>query len=326
MPAGLAPVLYLPAMTEIAKMQTPPDTPFAGGWLRSAGEAMSHPAVLRMGRALLLALALVAATTVCLLAVTRVVELKHISSAYLIPVLIAAIKLGVVPAIVAATGGVGASAFFFYPPIYDFRVSDPQQLLDLPLFIVVATVTGQLAARALLAVCYRALTFVKLKESVFLTARTSAMVCWLFIGSAIFSAIFAYLGGQAYVEQFVLGLGLNSVGFMIMAQAIIFLLGWPLEWTEIIIIFVPIFLPLLDDFGIDPLFFGVMVALNLQTSFLSPPVAMAPFYLKGVAPKEVSINEIFSGVMPYIFIVVGFMVLMYLFPGMALWLPKYMYG
>jgi TRAP-type mannitol/chloroaromatic compound transport system permease large subunit len=168
-------------------------------------------------------------------------------------------------------------------------------------------------------------TLEKLKESVFLTARTAAMVCWLFVGSAIFASAFALLGGQAYVKQFVLGLGLNSLGFMIMAQAIIFLLGWPLEWTEIIIIFVPIFLPLLDAFGIDPLFFGVMVALNLQTSFLSPPVAMAPFYLKGVAPPQVTINEIFRGVMPYIWIVVVFMALMYMFPGMALWLPDYMY-
>ncbi|MGH7368309.1 MAG: TRAP transporter large permease [Candidatus Rokuibacteriota bacterium] len=165
----------------------------------------------------------------------------------------------------------------------------------------------------------------KLKESIFLTSRTAAMVCWLFVGSAIFSSVFAVLGGQGYVERFVLSLGLNALGFMIMAQAIIFLLGWPLEWTEIIIIFLPIFLPLLDDFGINPLFFGVMVALNLQTSFLSPPVAMAPFYLKGVAPPRVTINEIFRGVMPYIWIVVAFMVLMYLFPGMALWLPDYMY-
>jgi tripartite ATP-independent transporter DctM subunit len=165
----------------------------------------------------------------------------------------------------------------------------------------------------------------KLRESVYLTARTAAMVCWLFVGSAIFASVFALLGGQGYVEKFVLGLGLNSLGFMIMAQAIIFLLGWPLEWTEIIIIFVPIFLPMLDEFGIDPLFFGVMVALNLQTSFLSPPVAMAPFYLKGVAPPQVSINEIFRGVMPYIWIVVLFMVLMYMFPAMALWLPDYMY-
>ena len=168
-------------------------------------------------------------------------------------------------------------------------------------------------------------TIDKLRESVFLTARTAAMVCWLFVGSAIFSSVFALLGGQGYVEQFVSGLGLNSLGFMLLAQAIIFLLGWPLEWTEIIIIFVPIFLPLLDDFGINPLFFGVMVALNLQTSFLSPPVAMAPFYLKGVAPAQVTINEIFRGVMPYIWIVVGFMILMYLFPGMALWLPSVMY-
>ena len=169
-------------------------------------------------------------------------------------------------------------------------------------------------------------TLEKLNEFVFLTARTAAMVCWLFVGSAIFSSTFALLGGQGYVEQFVLSLGLNSLGFMLLAQAIIFLLGWPLEWTEIIIIFVPIFLPLLDDFGIDPLFFGVMVALNLQTSFLSPPVAMAPFYLKGVAPPQVTINEIFRGTMPYIWIVVVFMFLMYVFPGMALWLPKYMYG
>jgi tripartite ATP-independent transporter DctM subunit len=168
-------------------------------------------------------------------------------------------------------------------------------------------------------------TMQKLKESVFLTARTAAMVCWLFVGSAIFSSAFALLGGQAYVEKFVLGLGLNALGFMIMAQFIIFLLGWPLEWTEIIIIFLPIFLPMLDDFGINPLFFGVMVALNLQTSFLSPPVAMAPFYLRGVAPPGVTINEIFRGVMPYIWIVLLFMVLMYIFPGMALWLPDYMY-
>jgi TRAP-type mannitol/chloroaromatic compound transport system permease large subunit len=165
----------------------------------------------------------------------------------------------------------------------------------------------------------------KLRQSVYLTARTAAMVCWLFVGSAIFASVFALLGGQGYIEKFVLGLGLNALGFMILAQAIIFVLGWPLEWTEIIIIFVPIFLPLLDDFGINPLFFGVMVALNLQTSFLSPPVAMAPFYLKGVAPSQVTINEIFRGVLPYIWIVVLFMVLMYLFPGMALWLPDYMY-
>jgi len=179
---------------------------------------------------------------------------------------------------------------------------------------------------AFFAMAYRNdFTMQKLRESVYLTARTTAMVCFLFVGSAIFSSVFAVLGGQAYVEKFVLSLGLNSFGFMLLAQAIIFLLGWPLEWTEIIIIFVPIFLPLLKQFEIDPLFFGVMVALNLQTSFLSPPVAMAPFYLKGVAPPQVTINEIFRGTMPYIWIVVLFMGLMYAFPQMALWLPDYMY-
>ena len=177
----------------------------------------------------------------------------------------------------------------------------------------------------ILALAYRSFSFEKLKESVFLTARASAMVCWLFVGSAVFSAVFAYLGGQKVVEEFVLALNLSPTMFLIMTQAIIFLLGWPLEWTEIIIIFLPIFLPLLDDFGVDPLFFGVLVALNLQTSFLSPPVAMAPFYLKGVAPKHVTIDEIFNGVYPFLAIVVLSMVAFYMWPQIGLWLPNYLY-
>ena len=182
------------------------------------------------------------------------------------------------------------------------------------------------AGAILLALAYRTFSLEKLKDSVFLTARASAMVCWLFVGSAVFSAVFALLGGQRVVEEFIMGLDLGPIGFLILTQIIIFVLGWPLEWTEIIVIFLPIFLPLLDHFGIDPIFFGVLVALNLQTSFLSPPVAMAPFYLKGVAPKHVSIDEIFSGVMPFILIVVFAMVLLYTFPGFALWLPNYLYG
>jgi TRAP-type mannitol/chloroaromatic compound transport system permease large subunit len=166
----------------------------------------------------------------------------------------------------------------------------------------------------------------KLEESAFLTARASAMVCWLFVGSAVFSSVFALLGGQKVVEDFILGLNLSPFWFLILTQGIIFVLGWPLEWTEIIVIFLPIFLPLLDDFCIDPLFFGVLVALNLQTSFLSPPVAMAPFYLKGVAPKHVTIDQIFSGVMPFLYIVVLSMVLFYAFPKIGLGLPEYLYG
>jgi TRAP-type mannitol/chloroaromatic compound transport system permease large subunit len=165
----------------------------------------------------------------------------------------------------------------------------------------------------------------QLKESVFLTARTTAMVCWLFIGSFTFSAIFAYLGGHEPVERFVLALNLGTTGFMILAQFIIFVLGWPLEWTEIIVIFMPIFLPLLKTFNVDPLFFGLLVALNIQTSFLSPPVAMAPFYLKGVAPAWVNINDIFRGVMPYMLIVIVSMVMLYTFPQIGLWLPNTLY-
>jgi tripartite ATP-independent transporter DctM subunit len=178
----------------------------------------------------------------------------------------------------------------------------------------------------ILAIVYRSFSFAKLKESVFLTARTSAMVCWLFVGSAIFSSVFGYLGGQDLVEQFFKSLPLNTFTFMILAQLLIFILGWPLEWTEIIVIFVPIFLPLLDDFGVDPLFFGVMVALNLQTSFLSPPVAMAAFYLKGVAPKHVRLEDIFKGCMPFIYIVVMCMLMIYVFPGLVTWLPEQLYG
>jgi tripartite ATP-independent transporter DctM subunit len=178
----------------------------------------------------------------------------------------------------------------------------------------------------ILAIAYRSFSFAKLRESVFLTARTSAMVCWLFVGSAIFSSVFGYLGGQALVEGFFKSLPLNSFTFMVLAQALIFVLGWPLEWTEIIVIFVPIFLPLLDDFGVDPLFFGVMIALNLQTSFLSPPVAMAAFYLKGVAPKTVRLEQIFAGCMPFIYIVVFCMLSVYVFPGIVTWLPEQLYG
>jgi TRAP-type mannitol/chloroaromatic compound transport system permease large subunit len=164
-----------------------------------------------------------------------------------------------------------------------------------------------------------------IKESAFLTAKTSAMVCWLFVGSAIFSAAFALLGGQEVVERWVLSLGLSPVQFMILAQFIIFILGWPLEWTEIIVIFMPIFIPLLGKFGIDPLFFGLLVALNLQTAFLSPPVAMAAFYLKGVSPPYVTLNQIFAGMMPFMGIQVIALALLYVFPEIGLWLPHTLY-
>jgi TRAP-type mannitol/chloroaromatic compound transport system permease large subunit len=165
-----------------------------------------------------------------------------------------------------------------------------------------------------------------LKESVFLTAKTTAMVCWLFIGSALFSGVFALHGGQALIEGWVLGMNLSPVGFLIMAQLIIFLLGWPLEWTEIIVIFCPIFIPLLSHFNVDPILFGTMVAVNLQAAFLSPPVAMSAFYLKGVAPPHVTLNQIFAGMMPYMLIVVLCLICMYIWPGMTLWLPEFLYG
>jgi len=177
----------------------------------------------------------------------------------------------------------------------------------------------------LLAAAYRRLNYVVLRESVYLTAKTSAMVCWLFVGSSIFSAAFALLGGQEIINSWVLGMDLTPVQFMILAQVVIFLLGWPLEWTEIIVIFMPIFIPLLPHFGIDPLFFGLLVALNLQTAFLSPPVAMAAFYLKGVSPPHVTLNQIFAGMLPFMAIQVFAIVLLYMFPAIGMWLPEVLY-
>ena len=177
----------------------------------------------------------------------------------------------------------------------------------------------------ILAWAYKQLNMDVVRESVFLTAKTSAMVCWLFVGSSIFSAAFALLGGQQLIEQWVLGLGLTTFQFLVLSQVIIFLLGWPLEWTEIIVIFMPIFIPLLAHYNVDPLFFGLLVALNLQTAFLSPPVAMAAFYLKGVAPPHVTLNQIFAGMMPFMAIQVLALVVLYAFPAIGMWLPSVLY-
>jgi tripartite ATP-independent transporter DctM subunit len=177
-----------------------------------------------------------------------------------------------------------------------------------------------------LAAAYRALTWRRLKESVYLTVRTSAMVCWLFVGSATFASVFSYLGGQQVIVEFVTGLDISPLTFMIVAQVIIFILGWPLEWTEIIVIFIPIFLPLLPHFDIDPLFFGILVAVNLQTAFLSPPMAMSAYYLKGIAPPHVQLSQIFRGMMPYMLMVILCMVILYTFPSVTYYLPNLIYG
>jgi len=220
----------------------------------------------------------------------------------------------------------------------------PQLLLTLltsfiPLAILIMAVLGAILAgwatpteaaavgsfgSLALAVAYRELTWERLKEAVFLTVRTSAMVCWLFVGSWTFASVFSYLGGHTFIEETVIGLNLSPIMFLILAQFIIFLLGWPLEWSEIIIIFVPIFLPLLDTFKIDPLFFGILVALNLQTSFMTPPMAMAAYYLKGIAPPHVQLMDIFRGCFPFLFMVLLSMVLLYTFPQIAFWLPDYL--
>jgi TRAP-type mannitol/chloroaromatic compound transport system permease large subunit len=241
-----------------------------------------------------------------------------------------------------AMGVVAFAMFVFYAYFSFARLEIFKMLLGsfFPLAIMILAVLGTIVfglatpteaaaigsmGGLLLAAAYRRLNFQVMKESVFLTAKTSAMVCWLFVGSSIFSAAFALLGGQELINTWVLSLDMTSVQFMILAQVVIFLLGWPLEWTEIIVIFMPIFIPLLPHFGIDPLFFGLLVALNLQTAFLSPPVAMAAFYLKGVSPPHVTLNQIFAGMMPFMAIQVFAIVLLYMFPAIGLWLPEVLY-
>ncbi|WP_372528572.1 TRAP transporter large permease subunit [Piscinibacter sp.] len=194
--------------------------------------------------------------------------------------------------------------------------------------ITTATESAAVGAAGAFLMAWQAgtLDFKRTKEAVFLTAKTTAMVCWLFVGSALFSAVFAILGGQGIIERWVLGMNLTPVQFLLLSQAIIFVLGWPLEWTEIIVIFIPIFLPLLTHFQIDPRLFGVLVFVNLQAAFLSPPVAMSAFYLKGVSPSHVTLNQIFAGMMPYMLIVILCMVIMYMWPALTLWLPKYLYS
>lgn len=209
--------------------------------------------------------------------------------------------------------------------------------LTMLIMLVLGSILGGLATPAeaaamgamgglVLAVLYRSLTWVKVKESVFLTAKSTAMVCWLFVGSWTFASVFSYLGGHDVIEHWVLAMDLAPWQFLIMAQLIIFLLGWPLEWSEILIIFVPIFLPMLDTFGVNPYFFAMLVALNLQTSFLTPPMAMSAYYLKGVLKNQIELMMIFKGIMPYLGIVIFTMFLMYMFPGIALWLPDVLFG
>ena len=209
--------------------------------------------------------------------------------------------------------------------------------LTVLIMLVLGSILGGLATPAeaaamgalgglVLAVLYRSLTWQKVKESVFLTAKATAMVCWLFVGSWTFASVFSFLGGHDIIEHWVVGMSLEPWQFLVLAQLIIFLLGWPLEWSEILIIFVPIFLPMLDTFGVNPYFFAMLVALNLQTSFLTPPMAMSAYYLKGVLKKQIELMEIFKGLMPYLGIVIFCMVLMYQFPGIALWLPDALFG
>ncbi len=223
------------------------------------------------------------------------------------------------------------------PRVVFFQLLTSFVPLTLLIMVVLGSILGGLATPAeaaamgalgamVLSIAYRAFSWDMLKESVYLTAKATAMVCWLFVGSWTFASVFSYLGGHEIIEHFILSFNLAPWQFLVLAQLIIFILGWPLEWSEILIIFVPIFLPMLDTFGINPYFFAMLVALNLQTSFLTPPMAMSAYYLKGVLGNAIELVQIFRGLMPYLGIVIFIMIMMYQFPGIALWLPDVLFG
>lgn len=211
----------------------------------------------------------------------------------------------------------------------------------LPISILIFSVLGSIAfglaspteassmgaiGALLLSAIYRRLNWDVLKTAVFQAARTSTMVLTLLMGSSIFSAVFARLGGSRVIETFILGLGLSSAQFVWLMMFVIFLLGWPLEWTEIIIIFMPLFWPIARTFDIDPIWLGILVAVNLQTAFLSPPVAMAAYYIKGVAPPSILLADIWRGMLPFMGLQMLMLLLVYFFPQLALWLPNLVFG
>jgi len=187
-----------------------------------------------------------------------------------------------------------------------------------------AAAMGSLGA-LVMAVIYRALTWEKVKQSVFLCAKATAFVCWLFVGSWTFASVFSYLGGHTVIELWVLSYNLEPWQFLVMVQMIIFLLGWPLEWVPIVLIIVPILIPVLVKMDINLTWFGILVAVNLQTAWLSPPVALSAYFLKAVVP-EWPLKDIYLGMMQFMVIQLIGLGLIIAFPQIALWLPAYIYG
>jgi tripartite ATP-independent transporter DctM subunit len=177
----------------------------------------------------------------------------------------------------------------------------------------------------LLAIAYRKMNRKRLFEALIKTLEITALIMILVAASNFFGAVFSRLGTPLMLTELLLDLDLNRYVVLMMVMALIFLLGWPLEWVPIVLIIVPILLPLIDKLGFDLTWFGILVAVNLQTAWLSPPVALSAYFLKGVVP-EWDLKDIYYGMMQFMVIQVIGLILIIVFPQIALWLPKYIYG
>ena len=177
----------------------------------------------------------------------------------------------------------------------------------------------------LLALVYKKLTFSKLQESLIKTLEISALIMVLVAASNFFGAVFARLGTPMLLTDFLLSLEMNKYLILGIVMAVIFLLGWPLEWVPIVMIIVPIILPLIEALGFNLTWFAILVAVNLQTAWLSPPVALSAYFLKGVVP-EWDLKDIYIGMMQFMVLQIMGLILIITFPKLVLWLPTLLYG
>jgi tripartite ATP-independent transporter DctM subunit len=179
-------------------------------------------------------------------------------------------------------------------------------------------------ASVILTGMYRKLSWETLRAAAMRTLQTTSMIVFLAVAANIYGAVFARLGTATMITNAMLSLQISPLAMMVVLMVVIFILGWPLEWPAIVLIFVPIFLPVVEELGFNLVWFATLVAVNLQTAFLSPPVAMAAYYLKGVAPSW-SLTKIYQGMMEYMILQVIGLAIVLFFPEVVLWLPKLLF-
>ncbi len=177
----------------------------------------------------------------------------------------------------------------------------------------------------LLSLAYRKLTFAKFYDALIKTLEITVLIMFLVAASNFFGAVFSNLGTPKYLTELLLSFDLSVVAMLVLVMALVFLLGWPLEWVPIVLIIVPILVPLLISLNVNLTWFAILVAVNLQTAWLSPPVALSAYFLKGVVP-EWDLKDIYLGMMQFMVIQVLGLTLMFVFPGIILWFPDWLSG